>query len=90
MVGPMTTPRVKLYSKRWCGYCVAARRLLAKRGVAYEEIDVTGNSPLRQQIIAETGWRTVPVILIDGELIGGYTELARLHAQGGLDGLLPE
>jgi len=76
--------RVLVYSTTWCGYCHRAKRLLAARGIAYDEVDVTHDRATRQRVIAETGHRTVPVILIDGALIGGSDELHELDADGDL------
>jgi len=77
--------RVKVYTSSHCAYCRAAKALLDQRGIAFEEIDLSQDSSAREALVAETGWRTVPVIEIDGELIGGFMEL-RAHAmKGGLD-----
>ena len=83
----MAEPRVTMYSTRICPYCVAAKRLLDRDGIAFQEIDLSFDHELRQQLTAETGWRTVPMIFIDGTLVGGYTELMALRSRGGLDGL---
>jgi glutaredoxin 3 len=61
-----------------------AKRLLAKRGLAYEEIDVTGDHAKRAWLVATTRRRTVPQIFIDGESVGGYEELAGLDRSGRL------
>ena len=66
---------------------MAAKRLLQRDGIAYEEIDLSDDPNRRMELIAETGWRMVPLILIDGELVGGYQELMARRASGGLDGL---
>jgi glutaredoxin 3 len=78
---------VVMYSTSYCGFCDRARRLLHSRGIAFQEIDVTRDPEARRKIVAETGHRTVPVILIDGQLIGGSDELARLDRAGRLDKL---
>lgn len=84
----MQSPRVKLYTRRGCGYCIAAERLLRGKGIAYEHLDVTGDHEARQWLARETGQPTVPQIFIDGRSIGGYTELAGLERSGELDRLL--
>jgi glutaredoxin 3 len=78
---------VVMYSTGYCGYCERARRLLRDRGIEFVEIDVTRDPETRRRVIAETGHRTVPVILIDGKLVGGSDELAQLARTGKLDGL---
>lgn len=84
----MQSTRVKLYTRRGCGYCIAAERLLRGKGIAYEHIDVTGDPQARQWLARESGQTTVPQIFIDGRSIGGYTELAQLERDGELDALL--
>ena len=77
--------RVKVYTSVHCGYCRAAKALLGQRGIAFEEIDLSLDPAARDALVERTGWRTVPVIEIDGDLIGGFMEL-RAHAMnGGLD-----
>lgn len=75
---------VRVYTTRVCGYCVAAKRLLAVRGVAYEEIDVSNDDEKRAWLVETTGRRTVPQIFIGGESIGGFEELALLDRSGQL------
>jgi glutaredoxin 3 len=78
--------RVRVYSTRWCGYCVRAKTLLESRGIEYEEISLDDDPGFRQKLFDLTGGWTVPQILIDGRPIGGYTELWRLDREGRLDG----
>jgi alkyl hydroperoxide reductase subunit F len=59
--------------------------LLERKGVEVHEIFVSGDTPEWDAMIERTGGRTTPQILIDGEVIGGYDELAVLNAQGTLD-----
>jgi glutaredoxin 3 len=80
--------RVKLYTRRWCGYCVAAERLLAQKGIAFEQIDTTGDPALRKWLLGATGRSTVPQIFIDDAPIGGYDDLRSLERSGRLDALL--
>ena len=77
--------RIRVYSTRWCGYCVRAKSLLESRGLEYEEISLDDDPTFRQKLFELTGGWTVPQILIDGKPIGGYTELWRLDLDGRLD-----
>jgi glutaredoxin 3 len=81
--------RVQVYTTQSCPYCVAAKRLLTERSIAYEEIDVGGDDDdLRAAVIERSGGRrTVPQIFIDDRPIGGYEELAALDAEGALTDL---
>jgi glutaredoxin 3 len=77
-----------MYTTRWCGYCDRAKALLDEKALPYQEIHLDGDPAFRQRIHDLTGGWTVPQILIDGEPIGGYTELRRLEREGRLDALL--
>ena len=77
-----------MYTTRWCGYCDRAKALLDEKALSYDEIHLDGDPAFRQRIHDLTGGWTVPQILIDGEPIGGYTELRRLEREGRLDALL--
>jgi glutaredoxin 3 len=77
-----------MYTTRWCGYCVRAKALLDAKGLRYEEVSLDDDPAFRERLEQLTGGWTVPQIVIDGNPIGGYTELRRLDRDGGLDGLL--
>ncbi len=77
-------PRVTIHSSRRCGFCRAAKSLLDREGIPYEEIDVTNDPAGRDAIVRTSGWPTVPVIYIDEELLGGFSELRALKRGGGL------
>ncbi len=76
--------QIKMYTKGYCSFCFAAKNLLAKRGLAFEEISVMGDAGAEQEMRSLTGRSTVPQILIDGHPIGGYTELVELDMDGEL------
>lgn len=82
-------PTVRLYTRRWCGYCFAARRLLRKLAIGFEEIPLDRDPELRRSLSeANDGWRTLPMIFVGEHFVGGYTDLVRLHRRGGLKSLL--
>ena len=76
--------RIRIYSTRWCGYCVRAKALLDARGIEYDEVFLDDNPAFRQKLFDLTGGWTVPQILVDEQPIGGYTELWRLEREGAL------
>jgi glutaredoxin 3 len=78
-------PRIQIYTTRWCGYCVRAKALLEGKRIPYEEVALDDDASFRQRLYDLTGGWTVPQIVIDGEPIGGYTELWRLERSGTLD-----
>ena len=77
-----------MYTTEWCGYCIRAKALLDARGLDYDEIDLGDDPAFRARLNELTGGWTVPQILIDDRLIGGYAELRRLDRDGRLDELL--
>jgi len=77
--------QIKMYTKGYCSFCYAAKNLLAKRGLAFEEISLSDNPSVEQEMRKLTGGRTVPQIVIDGRPIGGYTELVELDMDGELE-----
>jgi glutaredoxin 3 len=81
--------RIVVYSQPFCGYCSAAKRLLASKGANYTEIDVMLDPGERTKMIERSGGRrTVPQIFIDGRHVGGYDDLSALDGTGELDRLL--
>jgi glutaredoxin 3 len=82
-------PAVEIYTREFCGYCDAAKALLRRKGVAFTEIDVTGNRERRAEMSSRAqGRMTVPQIFIGSAHIGGCDELYALDQSGGLDPLL--
>jgi glutaredoxin 3 len=80
---------VRVYTTRICPYCDRAKALLKKRGVPYEEVDVSSDPEKRAWLVgASGGRRTVPQIFIDDAPIGGSDELHALDRSGELEKLL--
>ena len=81
--------QVEIYTKAFCPYCTRAMRLLAAKGIAPTEYDITYGGPQRAEMLQRApGRTTVPQIFIDGRHVGGSDELVALDRQGGLDQLL--
>jgi len=82
-------PDVEIYTTKVCPYCVRAKRLLDKKGVAYREIDVSFDPELMDSMVARAGGRqTVPQIFVGATHVGGCDDLYALEADGKLDPLL--
>ncbi len=82
-------PPVEIYTTPYCPYCVSAKALLRRKHIPFTEIDVSGDSALRQAMVARAGGRmTVPQIFIGDHHVGGSDELHALEAAGELDPLL--
>jgi glutaredoxin 3 len=77
--------QIKMYTKGYCSFCYAAKNLLTKRGLEYEEISLSDNPLVEKEMRDLTGGRTVPQIVIDGRPIGGYTELVEMDMDGELE-----
>lgn len=83
--------RVKVYSTASCPFCVKAKQLLEKWNIPYEEFLIDTDAAARREFpVVTNGARTVPQILIDGECIGGFTELTELHMENKLDHLMEQ
>jgi glutaredoxin 3 len=82
-------PPVEIFTTRWCPYCHAAKALLSRKGVAFTEVDVTGDWDGRKKMIERANGRTtVPQIFIGKTHVGGSDELHALERAGRLDPLL--
>ncbi len=80
---------VTLYTTPFCGYCAAAKRLLAAKSVPYSEIDVSSDPARRAEMIKRSGGsRTVPQIFIGETHVGGFDDMNALERAGRLDPLL--
>lgn len=82
---------VEIYTTPFCPYCGYAKELLTRKGVAFKEIDVSGDRTQRAAMIARAQNRTtVPQIFIDGTHVGGCDDLYALDEAGKLDVLLAQ
>ena len=80
---------VEIYTTPSCPYCHAAKRLLAKKGAPYAEIDVSRDAAMRVAMTKRAnGGQTVPQIFIGGTHVGGSDDLHALDHAGKLDALL--
>ncbi len=86
----MPRAAVDVYVTTYCPYCVTAKMLLKKKGVAFKEHDVTRDPAKRAWLVEATGRKTVPQIFINGRPVGGSDDLHALDKRGELDALLDE
>lgn len=82
------TPKIEIYGTEFCSFCAAARMLLKRKGLSYEDISVSADRQAREEMQRRSGRRTVPQIFIEGRPIGGFDELEALDTSGELDRLL--
>jgi glutaredoxin 3 len=80
---------VTLYATPFCSYCALARRLLADKGVAFEEVDLSAEPERRAEMAGRAkGSLSVPQLFVGDEHVGGFSELWELDRAGKLDPLL--
>ena len=80
--------KVVMYGTRFCPYCMMARRLFNSKNIEFEEISVSSNSELWDEMEQKSGRNTVPQIFINDESLGGYDDIAELEQNGELDQIL--
>lgn len=80
--------QVIIYSSDFCPYCMRAKQLLSRKGVAFTEIKVDGQRELRAEMARKAGRTSVPQIWIGATHVGGCDDLHALERAGKLDALL--
>ncbi|MBX3688504.1 glutaredoxin 3 [Dokdonella sp.] len=80
--------RIEVYSTASCPYCVAAKQLLARKGLAFDEVRIDLEPARREEMLQRAaGRRTVPQIFVNDTHIGGFDDLAAAERSGRLDEL---
>ena len=80
--------KIVIYTTSYCPFCDAAKNLLKSLNIEFDEVDLTDNLEERLEVSTKYNWRTVPLILINNKLIGGFDELNNLNNKGELKSLL--
>ena len=75
---------IKIYTTNWCPYCVIAKRYFDEQEMSYEEINIEEEGMSREELQKVTGGMSVPQIVIDDEVIGGYDNLMAMASAGEL------
>ncbi len=70
---------ITLYSRPMCGWCQEAKAWLEERGWPFTTVNVGSDAAARQRAIELSGQRLVPVIEIDGEVLGDF-DVGQLEA----------
>lgn len=81
-------PKVVMYTTAICPYCLRAKALLNRKGVAFEELQIEGDRERMREMLQRSQRNTVPQIFIDDFHVGGYDDMAELDMMGKLDPLL--
>ena len=76
---------ITMYTGPMCNFCDAAKKLFSRNNLKYEEIDISSEDGLRDEMIKKAnGKRTIPQIFFDDHHVGGYVELRELEKKGEL------
>ena len=81
---------VTVYTTEPCSFCARVKGLLKSRGVEFAEVNLSKDPEGRVELAQKTGMMTFPQVIIDGELVGGFTEVQAAAESGRLDELLIE
>lgn len=79
---------IEMYTTNPCSYCLAAKSLLQKRGLEWKEHLVFGGTPEWDAMMKRTDGKTVPQVIINGQVIGGFPELSAYDKEGRLQKLM--
>jgi glutaredoxin 3 len=77
-------PDITIYTTDNCSLCTSAKTLMQRRGIDYQEVNLARDPDGRAELQRVTGMLSFPQILIDGETIGGFTELVAADRSGRL------
>ena len=80
---------ITVYTTEPCPYCTRVKRLLDARGLQFTEINLSKDADGRSQLVQRTGMLSFPQVIVDGTLIGGFTDVQAAAESGRLDELLP-
>ncbi len=84
----MDQKRVVIHVGRASPHCWLAKRLLRRKGYAFEVVEASGDNELPGPPARATGRRAVPQVFIDGRLVGGFEVIRALDRAGDLDRLV--
>ncbi len=74
--------KVEIYTTKFCPYCVQAKEFFRQKGIAFQEIDLTGKWDELEALKERTQFRTVPQIFVNDVFVGGYTDLVDKYKSG--------
>jgi glutaredoxin 3 len=80
--------KIEIFSTPQCGYCNQAKEILARRGIAYTDLDISDAEQREELLRRLPRTKAIPQIFVDGEHIGGYEDLLQLAETGRLDEMM--
>jgi glutaredoxin-like YruB-family protein len=64
--------KVTIFSTPMCPYCVTLREFLKENNIEFEEVDLSQDEKLKDEVISRSGQMGVPVVEINGEMVAGF------------------
>ena len=81
--------RILIYSSLLCPYCFAAKKLLRKLNLNYQEILIDNSPEVKTQMIrVSNGRKTVPQVFFGNNHVGGYDDLKKIYEEGKISSIL--
>ena len=84
----MAKPKIEMYTKAFCPFCMRAKQLLKSKNADFIDIPAAMDRAKRAEMNKRSGRNTFPQIFIDGKHIGGCDDIFALERAGKLDPLL--
>jgi glutaredoxin 3 len=81
---------ITVYTTEPCSFCTRVKGLLKARGVEFAEVNLSKDPEGRMELAKRTGMMSFPQVIVDGELLGGFSEVQAAAVSGHLDELLIE
>jgi glutaredoxin 3 len=79
---------ITVYTTEPCSFCARVKGLLQARGVEFAEVNLAKDPAGRVELVRQTGMMTFPQVIVDGKLLGGFTEVQAAAESGRLDEML--
>jgi glutaredoxin 3 len=80
--------KITVYTTDPCSFCARVKGILKSHGAEFDEVNLARDPEGRVELAQRTGMMTFPQVIVDGELLGGYSEVQRAADSGRLDELL--
>jgi glutaredoxin 3 len=82
------TKTITVYTTEPCSLCIRVKDLLSRRGLSFDEINLSKDPVGREELVRRTGMLSFPQVVVDDRLVGGFRETLEASQSGLLDELL--
>jgi glutaredoxin 3 len=79
---------ITVYTTEACSFCTRVKGLLRAHGVQFSEVNLSKDPEGRMELAKRTGVMSFPQVIVDGELLGGFSEVQVAVESGRFDELL--